>query len=258
MDQRDEEDAVTVAGAIRWTELCRYDLDEMEADERASFEARLAEDPSAKARLDALRAGHRTAQARLNVPADTARILERLEAPKRRSWLPALFVAAAAAAGAVVVIGTQEGPATTRTKGLAPALQMYVNDMSGPRLVSDGVRLEEGDAIQFRYRADGRPYLFVVSVDAAGAVSPLYPDAPTQSIRVDPEGTNVLEGSVILDDAVGPERVHAVFSRTPLRFDELKTAIDRARAGGTDVTSLPRIGIERDDVLEASVLIIKE
>lgn len=259
---KDEEDEVIAQHPeIRRTELVQYTLGEL-ADPTA-FETRLENDPEAKQRLEAVEAGHAEAAKHLNVATDTARILARLEAEETkpswvRKWWPAAALVTALAAVPLVVLQGPGETSTTRTKGLAPALELYVDDPSGPRRAEDGVHLGEGDAIQFKYRADGHAYLFVLSVDEAGRISPLYPDVPTESIAVEPDGTNVLEGSIILDDVVGAERIFAVFSKAPLAFGDLEAAIETNRRDGTDVTALPQLGIGRDDVFETSVLIIKE
>lgn len=262
----DEEDDVMrdVIGAegIRRHELVQYALGEMDDTSKRALEGRLAADPAAQERLQSIEIGHAAAADHLNVAVDSAKILERLDAPepsRLAKWWPAIGLVAALAAVPVVVL-TQD-PTTgssTRTKGLAPTLELYVNELGGPRRADDGVHLGEGDAIQFKYRADGHRFLFVLSVDEAGRISPLYPDAPTESIAVNPAGLNVLDGSIILDDVVGPERIFAVFSKAPIPYGELEAAIETTRRSGTDVTSLPEIGLRRDDVVETSVLIIKE
>lgn len=256
MEQRD--------GAIRLAELTRYVLDELSDAERADLERRVAASPEAQTRLEAVRAGHAAALERLDVANDSARILERLEAAeetKKVAWwkfaIP-MFAAAAAAIALVPLTSDPTGP-TTRTKGVTrPALEMYVNGPAGPQLAADGARLGEGDAIQFRYDAAGHPFVFVVSVDGRGTISPLYPDLPTTSIEVEPSGKHVLDGSIILDDAVGPERIYAVFSKRPLTYADLENEIREARENGTDITTLQQIGLQREDVAETSVLIIKE
>ena len=84
------------------------------------------------------------------------------------------------------------------------------------------------DRIQFSYSSGPNRYVFLVSLDERGTVSNFNHQGKATSVPIKPGSNRVLEGSIILDDSVGPERIFAVFSNQPLRFDELKDAADRA------------------------------
>lgn len=135
-----------------------------------------------------------------------------------------------------------------------PTLEMFVKDATGIRPGTDGMRLHDGDWVQFRYHGAGRRFVFVVSVDDDGVIAPLYPDHPGASVAIYPEGRHVLEGSVILDDAVGPERIFAFFSFRPLRFDELAGGLRRI----DDPAHQVRAEVPSADVDQVSILIYKE
>lgn len=159
----------------------------------------------------------------------------------------------------VVPIAVSNRDARIREKGSSSVtLEMFVNDSGRPRRAADGEVLREGDQIQFRYRASGRRYLFVVSVTSKGELSPLYPDRPAESVPVTPDGTHVLEGSIILDESRGPERIFAFFSDAPLPFDEVRNALEHRLGSERDITALHRIDLAREDVEEATLLIFKE
>lgn len=251
---------------LRLTDLRRLLFEETTAEEAARMRAVLAECEVCQARYSALERQQQAFLQTARPEVVSAQILERLDAEPerpaalawwRRPWLPAMAAAAALFAVAPSMMGPDTTP-TTREKGGGVGLVMFVKDAHGIRRADDGERLREGDQVQFRYAASGLGHLFVVSVDSRGVVAPLYPEDPTQSIDVEAEGTHVLEGSVILDDAVGPERFFALFSETPVRFAEIDEAVRAARAEVADVTGLSALPLGRDDVLQASVRIVKE
>lgn len=253
---------------LRLTVLRSLAYGELTDAEAQAVQAAVDADPRARARLAALRA--EAAAFTGDAATASVRILERLEeveAPPPvalagwRRLVPLFAVAAGALVVAPLVNDETSGPETTlttRTKGGGAGLVMFVKDAEGVRRAQDGARLTAGDAIQFRYDAGGHPHLFVVSVDARGVVSPLYPDRAGASLAVQPEGTHVLEGSVILDDAVGPERIFAIFSDRPRRFEELEAAARRALDDGAALDGLSRLPVQGDDVEQVSVLLHKE
>jgi hypothetical protein len=79
-----------------------------------------------------------------------------------------------------------------------------------------------------------------------------------ESLAISPTGTHVLEGSVILDDARGDERIFALFSEKPLSYAEVQSAVKVELGKERDVTRLRMLDVGRDDVDEATVLIHKE
>ena len=91
-----------------------------------------------------------------------------------------------------------------------------------------------GDRIQLRYTAPAATYLVVVSLDSRGAVTAFYDDAG-RSLALEPGVARVLDGSVVLDDALGPERVVGCFADAPVATGEVVAAGRRAlRAAGGD------------------------
>jgi len=86
--------------------------------------------------------------------------------------------------------------------------------------------------------------------------TPLYPEVPGESLKVAPDGEHVLEGSVILDDAKGPERIFAFFSDQPLTYQEVVGQLKEVVPPGSDLTELDGVEVKGADL--ESVLIIKE
>lgn len=261
----------------RLFELRRFAIGELEAAEKARIAGHLESCGDCRARSNDLAMERETFAREVDVPSASARLLERLEAVRsadsaRTPWgriagvfarQPRLIGLAAVVILCLVpvslLVRPLAGVSGNRLKGAGVGIEMFVNDPSaGARLAGDGVTLHAGDQIQFRYRAAGRKYVFVVSVGEGGAVSPLYPNDSTGSIRIAPSGTHVLDGSIILDDSRGAERILALFSERPLSYEEVKVAVDKTLAKERDVTRLRALDLGREDVDEATVLINKE
>jgi hypothetical protein len=273
------------------TLLRRYHFGELDGAAKADVEARLERDPVARTRLERMRAGEAAYLAEVDVAAESVAVVERLARARPRTLdailafmrgralqtAAALVLLVALVPLARIALEEERGPNSqaeraasrrraksggpalpdrapmNRTKGSAE-LQMFVRDPAGVKQGFDGMTLSAGDQIQFRYRAMGHRYLFVVSMDAKGTIAPLYPDAPSASIPIRPDGLQTLDGSVILDDGTGPERIFAVFSDEPMTY----TALEQALRGERDPTTLKTLHLEREDVDQATILIRKE
>lgn len=158
-------------------------------------------------------------------------------ARRRKVW-------AAAAAGmfavvcATVVWRTIDGDSATRAAaqdqgediirrkgGLAMKVMAKRQDGSVSYVVSPAT-LAPGDAIQFAVTTDRPGYLAIVGVDAAGVVSPYVPDSSDTPLRLPAGADQLMDGSIILDDTRGFERIFAVLCHH--RF-EMQTLLGRAR-----------------------------
>ncbi len=166
------------------------------------------------------------------------RFMAALESRRRPilPWMAALAGAAAAAAvAAFVLLSPPPEPSsprpfgavgTTTMKGtegvdrplpeVPPVLKVEVrrDGAFAPLDVSGTVR--PGDVIRLLYDATDYDYLCVLSVDGSGHVEAWYPDGSGRSVPI-VRGHNIpLPGAIELDDYVGPERLIALFSTTPL------------------------------------------
>jgi len=156
---------------------------------------------------------------------------------------PALgYTALAAVAAAAVVLAVvqpwrapvepDEGVAPgTRIKG-AVALDLYALQGGDVVEAEPGVVLRPGDRIQFTYTSGPLDHLIVLGVDGRGTLSRYYPDHGAGSLAVTPGARMVLEDSLVLDDAPGPEVFVAIFSDDPLQVAEVEVAIQDALAAG--------------------------
>jgi len=152
----------------------------------------------------------------------------------RRSRLVPVAIAAgslaAAAVLALVLVPVLTGPDAggdrpdVLFKG-SLAVEIVAKRGADQFLVTDGAGLRPGDAIRFVVTTGEPGWLTVFSIDAAGRLSPFYPDSEPSD---DPEplwiaraGRQELPGSIILDDSRGHEEIVVIFSAT---------AFDRASA----------------------------
>lgn len=116
-----------------------------------------------------------------------------------------------------------------------------------------GTALGAGDQIRFVVESRALPYLLVASVDGAGKASVYFPFRGTASGSIAPGRRVELPGSVVLDAAPGPERVFALFSRTPLAAAPVLSALRSLAGGGATAirteTRLPVLAGEQRTLL---------
>ena len=160
---------------------------------------------------------------------------------RRRAWLlvPAALAAAALLwlARPVAVVDRlptgSAGGAIVAVKGAA-SLQVFASRDGKVFAVRDGAALRPGDRIRFVVQPAGLPHLLVASIDGAGQATVYFPPGARRSGRVDPAARAELPGSIELDDAGGPERVYALFSRAPLEAGPVLDALRAVGARGAD------------------------
>jgi hypothetical protein len=250
----------TAECSVRRIELLSHRLGELPLDRSRQIEAHLSSCTRCTARLVEIEQDE--ARARSAAPVESAAILARLEAAEAKPRVlfgRRTFALGALAAVLLAVLGALLVPRepSHRLKGGA-AIEMYVKRTEGPVRAEDGASLTQGDQVQFRYHAAGKSWLLVLSVDGRRAITPLYPSDGGESIPVSPSGTHVLEGSIILDDAVGVERIFAFFSDAPLSFEEVrKRAEETLSTHAGDLRSLDGVDLKEEGVIQASVWFVK-
>jgi hypothetical protein len=142
-------------------------------------------------------------------------------------------------------------PGMIGIKGRAPGLQVYAR-RHGPGTegaevtkVEDGDRLAAGDALRFVLPATGLPYVLIASVDGAAQTSVYYPYRGEASAEVDRKGTVSVPGSIVLDQAPGPERIFVIHSEKPISASMARAALARLAAGGASaIRTTRRLPIE--------------
>ncbi len=141
---------------------------------------------------------------------------ETAEVPRaaRRPWWRQWFVAPAmvAALGVLLVLPSSivDSPGV-RDKGGQTDLGYYLWRSGRVLPGIPNQPLKAGDRVQFTYRADHHDTMVLIGVDGDGVTTVFYPEDGDEPVRVLPTGRRVLEGSIKLDDAPGPESFVAVF-----------------------------------------------
>lgn len=124
-------------------------------------------------------------------------------APVASPWWRRLFVAVPLLAMAVALLVLRPSGPTSRLKGdadlgfyLLRGDQVYPGD-------PDAV-FHEGDRLQFTYRG-AYDRLVLLSIDGDGALTVFYPEAGEAGVAIIPGDRHVIDSSIVLDDAPGPE-----------------------------------------------------
>jgi hypothetical protein len=183
-----------------------------------------------------------------------------------------LFGLALPAAAALLLVRSQPsrtpGPNAETTppvigiKG-APLLQIFARrpGLGGAEAqvtkVRDGDRLAAGDALRFVLSPTGLPYVLIVSVDGAAQPSVYYPFHGEASAEIDEKSLVSVPGSIVLDQAPGPERIFVIHSEKPLQADTVRDALVQLGAGGADaIRAAQRLPIE--GTVQSTLLFEKE
>jgi hypothetical protein len=137
-----------------------------------------------------------------------------------------------------VPVGTDDGD---RIKGLRPALALYRRTADGSETLADGAVARAGDLLRIGYRAAGRPYGVILSVDGRGSVTVHLPDAAERAVPLRRDATVLLDRAYELDDAPNWERFYFVSGHEPFAIAPLVDAARRVAASGrgTPPAALP-------------------
>jgi hypothetical protein len=176
---------------------------------------------------------HQGAAAELRREFASRALPRRAERPVRRWWwlaLPAVAVVVVIALGAPGGLGRRAEPPRLAIKGDV-SWQVFANRGGETFAVRDGSALAAGDQIRFVVLPGGGRYLLVASIDGNGAATIYYPYGGERSAAVDGERVE-LGGSIVLDDAAGPERIYAILSDEPLAAAAVKAQLRAVAAGG--------------------------
>lgn len=182
------------------------------------------------ARLEALR--RETAHFQQYVyPATVDRVVARARRPRpARLWLLVAVPALAAAAGLLIGLRlpTAPGPDYLGVKGQAAVrLEAFGAGPAGPVALKDGQRVPADAALRFRVKPAAPCHLWLLSVDASGAVSRLYPVAGDEPAHVG--GPTDLPGGAVLDGSAGVERFFAFCTQESLPWPDVEQAVRRGQ-----------------------------
>ncbi len=186
--------------------LEKYVAGALTGDALARVERAVAESPSEKARVDALRAD----SAAFLISHPPGPLSSRLEHPKRRwrFWLP-LAAVATVALGVFVLREPPEDDSTVKGSLVFSAFRQREN--AAAEALASGAIVKPGDRIRFSVRAPTDGFVAVLSRDGAGHASVYYPFSASQAAPHGPKDP-LLPGAIMLDEALGTERLWALFS----------------------------------------------
>jgi hypothetical protein len=115
-------------------------------------------------------------------------------------------------------------------------LSVYRRVASGSETLADGAVAHTGDLIRLGYRAAGRAYGVIVSIDGRGAVSLHLPSSGDDAAALGTDATVLLDAAYELDDAPRWERFYLVTGEAPFRVDAVLSA---ARAAASRASGVP-------------------
>ena len=254
--------------------LERFRLNELTSEEAKSLEARLQGDEPLRRRLEGL--DRSDAAIRDSYPPEwlAARIEQRRDGQRHRRRRAATYWMAAAATAAVasflvaVVPRTAERPADgtgatdpaaqseDRIKGQRPVLVVYRRTRDGSELLADGTVARPGDLLRVAYRAAGRSYGVIVSIDGRGTLTRHLPPNGDRAAPLKRDATVLLDSAYELDEAPQWERFYFVTGDTPFSITPVEDAVRRAAA--TDRRGAPAALALPDGLEQATFSVQKE
>jgi len=207
--------------------------------ERSTLAGHLAACPACAARLETMkRQGEEFL--RFVYPATVEAAAERPSLAKAwRRWL-LLVPALGGAAALLFLLARPAAPPDDYlgVKGGGPlGLAVFVQDGASPRLARDGEPVSASAALRFRIRTARPCHLWLLSLDARGQVSRLYPAQGEGGALV--ERSADLPGGAVLDGQPGPERLIALCAPAPLGWTLTEQAV-RASAGAAGPDAVRR------------------
>ncbi len=180
-------------------------------------------------------------------------------AAKRPAWDLVRWLAPLPALGAAAALVLLASPAAPPDDylgvkgGGTMGLAVFLQGAAGPHPAKDGEVVPASSAVRFKVRPSKPCRLWVLSVDATGQVSRLFPAEGDVGLEV----TKVTElpGGAVLDGLAGPERFVAVCAPRALSFASVEGAVRSGLAAGPEgvraLRTLPGLpaGTHQDSVL---------
>lgn len=163
------------------------------------------------------------------------------------------------AAALLLFVKLQQSPAGPDAgyvglKGGGVGLAVYVNDPAGPRALEDGAPVPATAALRFQVSPASDCYLWIMSVDARGAVSRIYPPKG-ESPRKHAPGP--VPGGAVLDGGGGPERIFAVCAPETMAWNEVRSSALPFAASEASVRSARGLAGPLSKAAQSSILLEK-
>lgn len=177
--------------------------------------------------------------------------------PHRSIWLAPL--AAAAVAAAVLLVRPGGTGDRLAIKGPPLTLVAYRRAPGGAHALADGESVPAAAGLRFEVRPARSCNLWIVSADAAGHVSRIYPPSGEDGAKVQAGGPVVVPGGAMLDGQGGPERFFAICGcgDEPIHYRDVQRAAASIGPGEASVRSARALPHLPDDALQATVLLEK-
>jgi hypothetical protein len=152
----------------------------------------------------------------------------------RLGWLFAPAGAFAAVAAALLVFVRTQGPQGpsadyTGIKGTGIGLAAYVNGPEGARALEDGASVPASAALRFSVKPAGDCFLWILSLDAKGQVSRIY---PAKGAEAEKRVSGPVPGGAVLDGEPGPERLFAVCAPAAMSWADVRAAVPASSGPG--------------------------
>lgn len=225
--------------------------------ERSPEAGHVADCPSCAARLARMREEGEDFR-RFVLPRTVEAVEDAME--KRRLRWPFVLAPIAAAVAIAVALLVRTGPPSDYehgVKGSGMALAVYVSGDQGAAAVPDGAVVPATAALRFRVQPSTRCWLWILSVDAKGEISRLY---PPKGVPPDLRAEGPVPGGAVLDGQSGPERIFAVCAPSPeMSWNDVKaTAASVASGGPESVRGARTLGGSLSGAIQASLLLEKK
>lgn len=221
--------------------LERYCLGEISPSERAMIEEALIADSTLGARLAALKKADEEIRCRYRTR--RRRFPQAVRRMRRRRLAVGLCAAGLALLSIAPLIGlfNRFSAPSDRIKGGTNELRVYLKTDTGEAVLTNGMKLHEGNTVQLAYTAEAEQYGAIFSIDGRSVVTPHYPDAGESGRLI--AGRQVpLDAAYTLDDAPLYEIFFFVISAVPIDSDAL---LGKARVLARD----PATAIEQSAAL---------
>jgi anti-sigma factor RsiW len=181
-------------------------------------------------------------------------------AARRRPRLAFLFApvgaVAALAAALLVFVRLGGGPPADYlgVKGSQVTFTAFVSADGGARALEDGAVVPASAALRFQVNAKEGCYLWIMSLDAKGQVSRLYPPKGTPPT---PHAGGAVPGGAVLDGEPGPERLFAVCAPPEMAWGEVRRAAETPERGEETVRKARALREPLAGALQSTLLVEK-
>lgn len=238
--------------------LERYRLNELPASDAARVAERLRCDAGLRARIEMLGRSDEDIR-RAHLLDDLARAVHSRAAAAAAGspWATKRSIAywlapAAVVLGVMLLIGVvprladrADGTRATanatrdsgdRIKGLGPALTLYRRTANGGETLADGAIARSGDVVRVGYRAAGKPFGVILSIDGRGGVTVHLPARGDRAAPLKRDSTVLLDTAYELDDAPRWERFYFITGDTAFAVPRI---VEAARAVAVPTSATP-------------------